>query len=381
MILTVAAICFGSTGSKAGERRDRDRLVDQVQPVDRGPVEHQEACLLGEQVDPAGERLLDPKMRARNRLGDEARGLVLMDVIGPQPGGDDRADAGRGERRDIVRRQTPALAEDEFFDFHRVGENGALGLGQRQIAEFHAARSCAQDAGHLGHHRERDLGRADRADLEPGRPVDAPEIRRLVAERAQPLEPGRMGPLAAEGRDIEGLGSQRQIERRIVELGVVGQRHDRRARVRLQFLHRLVGPVGAHVDPREAGIARERPPRIDHGDVIAREARHRHQDLRDVHRADHDQAQRRVEDLDEEWPGIGWNRDTFVAPVGGPDRLQHGRRQGRPIHDLASDHERFLALVQPAQVCCRLLGGAGLEQTFQKGAFHGRVAAQLTASM
>ncbi len=126
---------------EGGKRRDRDRLVDQVQPVDPGPVEDQEPGLLGEQVDPPGERLVDPQMRPGRRLREQARGLVLVHVVRPQPGGDHGRDPGRGQRCEVVRRQPPALAEDELPGLDRMGEDRALGLGQRQIAEPHAAGS------------------------------------------------------------------------------------------------------------------------------------------------------------------------------------------------------------------------------------------------
>ena len=132
---------LGQGRLEGGKRRDRDRLVDQVQPVDPGLVQDQKPGLLGEQVDPARKRLVDPQMRPGRRLREQARSLVLMHVVGPQPGGDHRADAGRGQRREVVRGQPPALAERELPGLDRMGEDRALGLGQRQIAEPHAAGS------------------------------------------------------------------------------------------------------------------------------------------------------------------------------------------------------------------------------------------------
>ncbi len=132
---------LGQGRLERGERRDRDRLVDQVQPVDPGLVQDQEPGLLGEQVDTARKRLVDPQMRPGRRLGQQARSLVLVDVVRPEPGADHRADPGRSERREVVRSQPPALAEDELSGLHRMGEDRALRLGERQIAEPHAAGS------------------------------------------------------------------------------------------------------------------------------------------------------------------------------------------------------------------------------------------------
>ena len=132
---------LGERRLEGGKRRDRDRLIDQVQPVDPSPVQDQKPGLLGEQVDPARKRLVDPQMRPGRGLGEQARGLVLVHVVGPEPGGDHGSDAGRGQRREVVRRQPPALAERELSGLDRMGEDRALGLGQRQIAEPHAAGS------------------------------------------------------------------------------------------------------------------------------------------------------------------------------------------------------------------------------------------------
>ena len=59
--------------------------------------------LLGVQVDPAGERLVDPKIGAGDGRRDQARGLVLVDVVRLEPGGDDGLGPGARERREVVR--------------------------------------------------------------------------------------------------------------------------------------------------------------------------------------------------------------------------------------------------------------------------------------
>ena len=145
-----------------------------------------------------------------------------------------------------------------------------------------------------------------------------------------------------------------------------------RARVGPQLLQRLVRPVGADRDVGEAGIAGERAARIDHRDVVTGEARHRHQALGDVHRADHDQAQRRIEDLDEDAAVLGLDRRALVASLRRPGALEQGRGDRPAEHRLAGDHQSLVALVEPAQMGGRLLRGAGLEQALQECALQRR---------
>ena len=56
MILTVATMSPAATGSIAGQRRHRDRLVDRIDPVDRVGVDDRKPGAVGEQIDAAGER-------------------------------------------------------------------------------------------------------------------------------------------------------------------------------------------------------------------------------------------------------------------------------------------------------------------------------------
>ena len=65
---------------ESGERREGDGLVDAVDAVDRGAVDHQHAGTGGKQVGAAGEGAVDVNALARNRLRDAGGGLVLADV-------------------------------------------------------------------------------------------------------------------------------------------------------------------------------------------------------------------------------------------------------------------------------------------------------------
>ncbi len=142
----------------------------------------------------------------------------------------------------------------------------------------------------------------------------------------------------------------------------MGQGHHGGARVRLQLLQRLVRPVLADIDAGKARIARERAARVDHGDVVAGEARHRHQRLGDVHRADHDQAQRRVEHLDEQRPALGRDRRASVAAVRRPHRVQNRLRQRLADDHLARDDERLVAAARASADAPRAASRHGLRE-------------------
>ena len=141
----------------------------------------------------------------------------------------------------------------------------------------------------------------------------------------------------------------------------MGQGHHGGARIGPQLLERLVRPVLPHVDAGKAGIAGKGAARVDHGDVVARKARDRHQRLGDVHGTHHHEAKRRVEHLDEQRPVVGRERRALVAAKGIGDRIQ-GRRRHLAQDHLAVDHQRLALAAQPAQQRGLALGRARLEQ-------------------
>ena len=65
------------------------------------------------------------------------------------------------------------------------------------------------------------------------------------------------------------------------------------------------------------------------------------------------------------------SRSSGLCRAGAP-RGPHrgGRRQRSAEHRLARDHQRLVALLQPAQMRRRPLGGAGFEQTIEGAALH-----------
>ena len=101
MIFTVAIISPATTGLKAGKRREGDRLVDPVEPVDGVLVDHQHAGDLREQIGAAGEGAIDVHAVAGDLLGDLGGGDVLGDVARLEPRHHDVLDAGGLERRDL----------------------------------------------------------------------------------------------------------------------------------------------------------------------------------------------------------------------------------------------------------------------------------------
>jgi hypothetical protein len=89
--------------------------------------------------------------------------------------------------------------------------------------------------------------------------------------------------------------------------------------------------------------------------------------------ADHDQAQRRIENLNEERSLIRLNRCAFITSMRGLDLIEHVPRQRVAERSFAVHHQGLVAPLQPAQVSRRLLGGAGFEQPLQECAFHVRI--------
>ena len=97
---------------------------------------------------------------------------------------------------------------------------------------------------------------------------------RVVAEarRAQPLDAAGVGARRAEAAEVEDGRAQRRRDRRVVELGVVGQGDDGGAGVEPELGERGVGPVVDEPGVREAGRAGEGLARVDDRHVVAGDA-------------------------------------------------------------------------------------------------------------
>ena len=136
--------------------------------------------------------------------------------------------------------------------------------------------------------------------VKPDGRVNAGEV--VVAE-TQFLEPRaarRMGAARAERADIEAVRAQRRGQRRVVELWVMGQGHDRRARGRAAAVRAPRRAIPGQLDPRETRLGGEGIARVDNCHRVVDHRQHLHQRLRDVHRAYDKAAPRRGEHLDED---------------------------------------------------------------------------------
>ena len=73
--------------------------------------------------------------------------------------------------------------------------------------------------------------------------MDARQRRFVETRRLHALEPLGVGLLRAERADVEAFGAQRALERRIVDLGIVGQKADRGVAVERRGVKRFVRPL------------------------------------------------------------------------------------------------------------------------------------------
>ena len=124
--------------------------------------------------------------------------------------------------------------------------------------------------------------------------MDPLQIRLADAPRAQPLQPLGMGALRPKAADIERLAGESGQKRRIIQLGVMRQRHNRAARIRALPRHRRIGPILDDHLARKARLRGERPARINQHRIIATGPRHQQQRLRHMHGPHHNQPQGRV---------------------------------------------------------------------------------------
>ncbi len=105
---------------KVGQGGDGEGFVGEVDAVDRGRIDPQQAGRIGMQVDPAGDGTAAGQQRAVEGTGHPVGGLVLGHVAGGEAGGDDLAAAG-GLEGDGGFVEHGALLE------HAVGQAVAVG--------------------------------------------------------------------------------------------------------------------------------------------------------------------------------------------------------------------------------------------------------------
>ena len=124
------------------------------------------------EIGAAGEGLLGDCACARDGLRHGGCRFVLRHIIGIEPRGKDLLDAGRAAL-EIGGAEHAALLEQAAGMPHRMGEDGALGLAQRQCRPNFISPSEPQRARHFRHDRNGDFGRALGADVEADGAVDA----------------------------------------------------------------------------------------------------------------------------------------------------------------------------------------------------------------
>ncbi len=112
-------------------------------------------------------------------------------------------------------------------------------VGPREVA----ARATPAGLDDLGGDGDRGLLRRARAEVQPDRRVQALELGIGEPGLLQPDEAILMRPARAHGADVAGVGAQRDLQRRNVELRVVGEDRDDRPLVDMLLLEPAVRPV------------------------------------------------------------------------------------------------------------------------------------------
>ena len=106
--------------------------------------------------------------------------------------------------------------------------------------------------------------------------------------------------LGAERADVEAIGPHRQLQRLVVDMADVRQRHHRRVGVETDLRDRVLRPFRVEADAGKARLRRERRARVDHHHLVAGELHQLRQDLADVRRADDEHARGRHQRMQED---------------------------------------------------------------------------------
>ena len=161
-------------------------------------------------------------------------------------------------------------------------------------------RAIMERSDHRRGDRQRDLGRSDRADVEPDRRVDPVEFVRRNARRGQPLAPRGMAPARCRARRHRRLGARARRSARDRRSWCRGSASRPRSTGRARSAAiASSGQRSSSVDAGKALLGQEARARIDHHRLDAELARQPGQRLRDLHRADDQQPARRIVAVDE----------------------------------------------------------------------------------
>jgi len=172
--------------------------------------------------------------------------------------------------------------------------------------------------------------------------MNPPDRRLLEPRLAQPVDAPGMGLLRTQRPDIEALRRQRRIERRIVDLGIMGERDEGGIGVEPDTRQGIIGPF---IEQRHVGEALRRGEggaRIDDRAIEPGELRHRRERLADMHRADDDDAHRRHLHRQEMLRPVDLDDTGFPLAQSRPQNLR--RRIGI---DLAFPHQPLRPVLQP----------------------------------
>ncbi len=210
------------------------------------------------------------------------------------------------ERRDLGRADRGAFLEHQQALPQRMHGDAANRVGRTGGTELHAACSFAVSSAAaaravISAMIETAISDGDTAPMrKPDRRMDARDVGIRRALRLQPLRSLGVGLSRAQCADIEAIAFEGVQQRRIVDLGIVRHRDERRVMIDVERRQRDIRPFG---DQRHVGKALgtgERRARIDHRDVIVKRTRQRRQRLADMDRADDDQPRGRRMDVEEQ---------------------------------------------------------------------------------
>jgi hypothetical protein len=132
--------------------------------------------------------------------------------------------------------------------------------------------------------------------------MDARDIRIRQSRLLETIHALRMRLFRTERAYVKAIARECVLERRIVNLRIVGQRDERRVAVDAERRKRRVRPFRDDLHIRKTFNRGKGRARIDNGDVVAEQLTDRRQRLADMHRAGDDEARRRHIDGQENAP-------------------------------------------------------------------------------
>ncbi len=121
--------------------RERDRLMDTIETIDRGLVDHQHAGRLREQIGPPGESTINSHPITGHGHRDLGGSRVFRYVVLLDTRYHDLVNAGSLERGDLALPDQRTFLQNHAMLAYRMHRDATLGLADRHRAEFHDAFS------------------------------------------------------------------------------------------------------------------------------------------------------------------------------------------------------------------------------------------------